>query len=382
MRSERHSSTGPAETTLQRKKLALFVASLRAGGAERVMLNLARGFAGRGFKVDLVLARAEGPYLDEVPPEVRVVDLGAKRVLSSLPGLVRYLQREKPDALISAVNHVNLVALWARRLAGVRSRVVVTLHNTLSTSTRHAWNRRQKALPRLIKRFFPWADAIVAVSQGVAKDFVQTTGIAQEIHVIYNPVVDTQLFELAREPVDHPWLAPGQPPVILGIGRLAAQKDFSNLIRAFALLRQQQPARLIILGEGRERPQLEALIRQLELQDDVALPGFVKNPYAFLTRARMFVLSSQWEGLPTVLIEALALGVPIVATDCESGPNEILEGGKYGCLVPVSDPAALADAVAATLDGSGSSPDDPRPYEKFTFDASLDAYERVAGVRG
>lgn len=363
-------------------RIALFVASLRGGGAERIMVNLARGFAERGLEVDLVLPQVEGPYLKEVPANVRIVDLKAARVLLSLPRLIRYLRMERPTALISAVNHANVVALWAKRLAGVPTRVVVTVHNTLSSSTQNAWNRRQRALPQMMKLFFPWADAVVAVSEGVAKDLVETTGFSRRnIRVIYNPVVTPELLRLAQEPVDHPWFAPEQPPVVLGIGRLAAQKDFPNLLRAFALVCQQHPARLMILGEGRERPQLEALVKQLHLENSVSLPGFVKNPYAMLKCSSAFVLSSLWEGLPTVLIEALALGVPIVSTDCKSGPSEILEGGRYGRLVPAGDAPALAAAIIAAL-AEPSRPVGEDVLRKFTLEESLNAYLRVTGVKG
>lgn len=364
------------------ERVALFIASLRGGGAERIFVNLAQGFAEHGLEVDLVLPQVEGPYLSEIPQSVRVIDLHAPRVLQSLPKLVRYLRREKPATLISAVNHTNIVALWAKRWAGVPTRTVVTVHNTLSASTRNAWNRRQRSLPVMIGWFFPWADEIVAVSEGVAEDLAATAGLPRErVQVIYNPVVTPELRSLAQEPLDHPWFAPGQPPVFLGIGRLAAQKDFPILLRAFALVRQQRPARLLILGEGRERPQLEALVRQLGLADSVSLPGFVKNPFALLSRSSTFVLSSSWEGLPTVLIEALALGVPIVSTNCKSGPSEILQGGRYGRLVPVGDAAALGSAMLASL-AEPSLPADEATLRQFTFEASLNAYLRVAGVGG
>lgn len=365
------------------RRVALFVASLRGGGAERIIVNLAKGFAAEGLEVDLLLAQREGPYLNEIPAAVRVVDLRAPRVLLSLPRLVRYLRQEKPLTLISAVNHANVVALWAKRLAGVSTRTVVTVHNTLSSSTDNAWNRRQRLLPRLITAFFPWADEIVAVSEGVADDFAQTAGLPRErIRVIYNPVIGPELKQLAEEPLLHPWFALGEPPVFLGIGRLAAQKDFPTLLRAFSRIRQrcpERPMRLMILGEGRERPQLEALVQTLGLEDSVALPGFVSNPFSYLKHSGAFVLSSLWEGLPTVLIEALALGVPIVAVDCKSGPFEILEGGKYGRLVPVGDAEALADAMLESLTEPGCA----APAEvlsRFTAETSLAAYLQVAGV--
>jgi glycosyltransferase involved in cell wall biosynthesis len=210
-------------------------------------------------------------------------------------------------------------------------------------------------MPHLIKIFYPWADAIVANSRGVAEDLMKLTGLPRDkIQVIYNPVVTPELFAKAEEPLDHPWFRPGEPPVILGVGRLTQQKDFPTLIRAFALVRKERPARLMILGEGEERPKLEALVRELRLEEDVALPGFVENPYKYMKRAAVFVLSSKWEGLPTVLIEALALGTQVIATNCPSGLEEVLEGGRWGRLVSVGDFAGLAQAILDRLNNARS----------------------------
>jgi glycosyltransferase involved in cell wall biosynthesis len=360
-------------------KLALFLPSLRGGGAERVMVNLARGFVERGLRVDLVLARAEGPYLSQVPKEVRVVDLGARRVLYSLPGLVRYLRRERPQAMLSALNHANIVAIWAKLLARVQTRLVVAEHSTLSRSTENASSVRAKLLPLLIKTFYPYADAVVAVSRGVAEDLVTTTKLPMEkIKVIYNPVITPELFAKAEEPLDHPWFRPGEPPVVLGVGRLTQAKDFPTLIRAFALVRKERPARLMILGEGEERPKLEALVRELGLEEDVALPGFVGNPYKYIARAGVFVLSSAWEGLPTTLVEALALGTPVVSTNCKSGPEEILEEGRWGRLVPVGNIEELAKAIGESLSM-------PRllnggALDRFRVDIVVDRYLEVMSI--
>ncbi len=325
------------------------------------MLNLAIGMAQHDVNVDLVLAAATGPYLKMVPPEVRVVDLKAGRVLSSLPMLARYLREEKPVGMVSALDHANVVALWASRLAGGQSRVAVCMQNTPSQDAHHASSIQGRLTPLAMKLFYPWATGIVGVSQGVVDDFIKLTGIRQRVQVIHNPVVTPDLFRRAKEPVEHPWLQPGQPPVLLGVGRLTRQKNFPNLVRAFAEARGQHRCRLMILGEGEERPALEALVRELGLEAEVSLPGFVQNPYAYMKRAAMFVLSSDWEGLPTVLIEALALGTPVVATDCPSGPMEILRGGTLGRLVPMKNSSALAQAIAATL------AEPPRPVSEAAY---------------
>jgi glycosyltransferase involved in cell wall biosynthesis len=352
----------------------LFVPSLRGGGAERVMLELAHGFASRGIATDLVLPQAEGPYLSQVRPEVRLVDLQASRVLSSLPGLVGYLRRERPAALLATLTHASLVALWAKRLAQVETRVVVREANTLSMGKGQSAN--QRLLPFLARRFYRWADEVVAVSEGVASDLTRTAKLSPErVHVLHNPIVTPELLALARADLDHPWFTAGAPPVVLAVGRLSRQKDFPTLLRAFAS-RRHRSARLMILGEGSERPGLEALVKSLGLTADVALPGFVENPFAYMARAGVFVLSSAWEGMPGVLIQALACGAPVVATDCESGPREVLQDGRVGRLVPVGDASALAQAIDSTL----AEPRRPLPdgvLDRFTQDSAVTGYLRV-----
>ena len=293
--------------------------------------------------------------------------------MTSLASLVRYLQHERPDALL-AVLHANVVALWARRLARVPVRVVVSERNTLSSEARYYTDLRLRLMPQIVQRFYPWADCVVAVSEGVACDLRQITHIpGNRIRVIYNPIVTPEMRRKAQVPLEHPWFAPGEPPVMLAVGRLETQKDFSTLIQAFARVRQTCPARLLILGEGEERPALEAQVKQLGIGQDVGMPGFVSNPYPYMCHAAAFVLSSRWEGLPGVLIEALYCGAPLVATDCPSGPREILADGQYGRLVPVGDAAAMVEAVETTLNGGT-----PRPpaesWRRFEQETVVDQY--------
>ncbi len=331
-------------------RVAIFLPSLRGGGAERVMLYLARGFADKGYEVDLVLAKREGSYLSQVPENVNVVDLKAGRVFTSLPALVRYLRREQPVALLSAMDHSNIVALWAKRFARVRMRVVVSVHTIFSMGVKHS-NTRGRLIPYIARWCYGWADGVVAVSRGVADDLSNTIGLPRErIRVIYNPVIVPELFELAKEPVEHPWFCAGEPPVVLSVGRLTFAKDYPTLLRAFSLVIRARPARLIILGEGEERAGLEAMVRDLGLEDVVSLPGFAMNPYAYMSKAALFVLSSAYEGFGNVLVEAMACGTPVVSTDCPSGPAEILENGRLGQLVPIGDVEALSVAMAAALD--------------------------------
>lgn len=365
------------------KHLTIYLPALYGGGAERVMLNLAQGIAGRGHMVDLVLAQAEGPYLAEVPESVRLVDLGKgsivnrNRTLTRLPSLIRYLRVERPDAMLSALSRANLVAICASRIAGKPRRVVVSQHNTVSMAAPNMPDHLGRIAPRLAKYIYRWADYVVGVSQGVVDDLVQSVGVPQHlVKVIFNPGVTPELRKKAQERLNHPWFQPGEPPVIIAVGRLSPQKDFPTLLKAFAYLRQTRQVRLLILGEGAERKSLEALAAQLGIEQDVCLPGFVENPYPYMVNASVFVLSSLWEGLPMVLVEALYCGPPIVATDCPSGPREILKNGEFGRLVSVGEPEALAEAIGAALDGKV-----PRPplesWQPYDLETVVDQYVNV-----
>jgi glycosyltransferase involved in cell wall biosynthesis len=357
--------------------LTIFLPSLAAGGVERVMLNLAEGFVRRGIRVDIVLAHAEGPYLAQVPPTIGVCDLGARGVLASLPALMRYLQRMRPTAVLAGQNHANLVALWARALTRVPTRVIVSAHGLL-TPLQRAPRLRDRLLPRAMQLYYPWADAVVAVSTGVQIELLAHARLAPaQVRVIYNPVVTPALFALAEAMPPHPWFTTPGPPIILGIGRLAPEKDFLTLVRAFARVRQVRPTRLLVLGEGPERGRLEYECARLGLTADVvALPGFTANPYAYLARAALFVQSSRWEALPGVLIEAMALGVPLVATDCPGGTREILDGGRRAPLVPPGDPGALADAMQERL--TALPPPSPGSWwHPFTQEVVLTPYQDV-----
>jgi glycosyltransferase involved in cell wall biosynthesis len=354
--------------------IAFFLPSVRGGGAQRVIVNLAQGITERGIPVDLVLTVKDGVFLPQLPPTARVIDLRAGRQLRSVGPLAGYLRRERPRVLVSSMSHANLVALWAARLARQSTPVIVTVHNTMSQSTGKQGRLTASLWSRSLRTFYPWASCVVAVSRGAADDLVRTTGLPRElVHVVYNPVITPDLLALARQAPDHPWFAPGQPPVILAVGRLTQQKDFPTLLRAFARFRRHRAGRLVILGEGEDRPTLEGLVSELGLAEDVALPGFRDNAMSHMASAALFVLSSAWEGLPTVLIEALAAGTRVVSTDCPSGPREILQEGLLGDLVPVGDEAALADAMAEALDRPpGHIP--LQALAPFTRDAAVDHY--------
>jgi len=334
----------------KRPHIAIYLRLLYGGGAERVMVNLMHNFVQQGLNVDLVMNTVDGPYLSQVPPEVRIVDLKAPRMLAGLPKLARYLREEQPITLLSGLHYNNEIALWAKALALSSTKAIVSEHNTLSV---HAQRRKtDRWSPLLARLSYPWADGIVAVSQGVAEDLVQVTGLPRErITVIYNPVITPEMFIKSEAPLDHPWFQDGEPPVVLGVGRLEPQKDFPTLISAFAQVRTKQPAKLLILGSGREQEKLLNLGQELGLAEEMEIKGFVDNPYPYIKRAAVYVLSSAWEGFGNVIVEALALGTPVVCTDCPSGPREILAGGQYGELVSVGESQSMAEAILRVLSG-------------------------------
>ncbi len=361
--------------------VALFLSFSGHGGVERMVVNLAGGLAGRGLRVDLVLARAEGGHAGVWPEGVRVVPLGTRHTHSALPALVAYLRRERPAALLAAKDRAIRVAVVARRLAGVPVRLVGRLGTTVTASlagrsaaTRWVWYLGMRG-------FYPQLDALVAVSDGVAADVRAITGLPPgRVTVVRNPVVTHDLVRLAAAPVEHPWLSGREAPVVVGMGRLTRQKDFPTLLQAFARVRAVRPCRLVILGEGREREALTSLAHTLGVAGDVSLPGFAANPYPVLAAATVFVLSSAWEGSPNALTEAMALGTPVVATDCPSGPAELLRGGAVAPLVPVGDDAAMAEAILQQLDRPTPPLDLREAVRDYHVDVSARAYAEVLGL--
>ena len=361
-------------------KLAIFLTSLDGGGAERSMVNLMKGLVDRGIDLDVVLVKREGPFVPLIPSEARIIDFGGKRLIASVFDLVNYLNTEKPSALLSSLEDTNVVAIIAKKLAKVTVRLAVNVQNTVSQEFRYGTSLKKRLAPLIVRLFYPQADVIVPVSEGVAQDLISLGLPPQLIKVIHNPVVTPELKQKATEPIEHPWFAPNQPPVILAVGRLDKQKDFPTLIQAFALVRPKNPAKLMILGEGSDRSSLESLIQELGLEEDIALPGFVDNPYAYMANADVFVLSSLYEGLPTVLIEALAGGTPVIATDCPSGPREILDNGNYGKLVTIGDTQEIATAILSTLASNSDRELNKQRAEEFSLEKSVAKYCQLLQV--
>jgi glycosyltransferase involved in cell wall biosynthesis len=349
------------------RRVALFLHYFNPqGGADKMMLRLCEGLVKSGIEVDVVVGGvSQGIQLEDyfgasspTTPTPRLFNFNAKqkgflRVIELTLKLSSYLKNHTPQALLATKDVSNFIAPLARRHAKSSTHVVIrqarSLSEALSSTVRSSplYILYRRLLTRLVYR---QADKIVTVSQEMTRDLVTMTGLpVSSFETIYNPTITEEVILKAQEQIDHPWFRE-DVPVLLGAGRLTEQKDFPTLIRAFALIQAQRPVRLMILGEGQARASLEALIASLNLTHAVVLPGFTNNPYTYMARASVFVLSSKFEGLPNALIEALALGTPVVATNCPTGPNEILEGGTYGPLVPVGDEVALAKSILHVLD--------------------------------
>jgi glycosyltransferase involved in cell wall biosynthesis len=328
---------------------------LSGGGAERLHLRLAPLFQSAGFDVTFLLDREGGELMPLVPEGCRIVALGAKRQISALPKLMAYLRRDRPDVLIANMEHMNVMALIARLVTRVSAKIIVTQHNAFSEQIkRRSWKFR--VLPWLYRRVLPFADAIVTVSSGVADDLAAASGLQRKaMTVIYNGVVGSDFEQRAAELPPHPWFSEPEP-VVVGMGRFVPQKDFPTLIDGFASIAARTNARLLVLGDGPLRPDMEKQIAASGLSDRIAMPGFAENPLPYLKHAALFVLSSRFEGFGNVVAEALACGTPVVSTDCPHGPAEILEDGRFGKLVPVGNAPELGEAMLQSLSEARNSP--------------------------
>jgi len=331
---------------IKNRRIAILLPNLCGGGAERVSLNLAKQFIKGHNHVDFVLMQAHGELLQQVPEAACVVNLGANRIRNAFWPMLRYLRHTRPDALLIGMWPLTVVGTLAHRLSRIQGTVVVSDHSHLSVSP-VADSLIKRLVIRLTTRtIYPLANSRLAVSHGVAEDLSQLSGLScDKFKVIYNPVVDESSM---NNDLSKPWERLSGKR-ILAVGSLKVAKDYPTLIRAFSKVNKNLSSTLVILGEGKLRSELEQLIEFMRLTESVHLPGFVADTKPWYRDSDLFVLSSRWEGLPTVLIEALEAGTPVVSTDCPSGPNEILEDGHYGHLVPVGDAEALAEAILHAL---------------------------------
>ena len=376
-------------------RIALAIPHLDGGGAERSVLRLARGLIERGYRVDILVFEKINTLEDEIPPETRLFVLKTektndfrdriqltrrfglrilkflrKSLLQDARSIAAYIDEERPDCIVPSLPRSKSATLMALSFTKLNPVTIPTVRIFL----KHTKRRFRNLYPIL----FPTADRIVTVSDGVADNLALELGIPRErISRIYNPVVSTDIAELARSVPDHPWMSDDGPPIILSAGRLARVKDFPTLLRAFRQVSRNRDVRLIILGEGSWRRRLEKMICKMDMEKIVSLPGWVSNPYAFMSRSSLFVLSSKYEGLPGVLIQALACGCPCVSTNCPSGPSEILDDGRFGPLVPVGNVPALAAVMERVLDSPPKKETLLARANEFSLDASVDLYERM-----
>lgn len=397
--------------------IAFVISSLAAGGSGDVYLALARGMVARGHRVDLVLFHGHFHYKTGVPDSAKlfVVDDSPDSITKNNPaypnlrnriqpvrpysgrldwfrlaralnwhpyvlptpsklrdarGLAGYVEEQHPDIILPTLPRSIVSTLLAGHLIAPLPPAVPVIQGMIEKNRKHK-KIRYRAL-------FPDAAQVVAVSEGVADNIHTEIGIPQaKITAIYNPVVPPELDALKSQIPDHPWFVDGGAPIILACGRLIELKGFRMLINSFARLSKKRDYRLIILGKGPQREELEGLIIALGLEQKVSLPGWVDNPYSFMSRASLFVLSSRTEGLPTVLIQALACGCPCVSTDCPSGPAEILQDGSFGELVKVGDEVAFAGAMLRVLDNRPSKQKLLRRGRFFEVERSVEIYEEL-----
>ena len=359
------------------KRIAIFFATSGHSGNDRIAKNLVPSLAKRGYFVDVLKVRNHGPNIENISPGVRIVDLGARHTYSALLPVISYLRRENPVVVLADKDRVNRTALLARWIANTKTRLVLGSGTTISIDLKSRGWFERRVQKWSMGNLYPFADSVLVLSKGAAEDMSTYTGLDRNcIRVVPCPVVSSDLFEKTLRRPDHPWFQKGEPPVILGVGELGARKDFSTLIRGFHIVNQKTPCRLVILGSGKEHHELIQLTCELGIQEKVDFPGFQPDPYPFMAHAGVFSLTSRWEGLGFVLIEALAVGTPVVSTDCPSGPREILQNGQYGALVPIGN----ADSVAQALLGALANPparsflqEAARPYE---IEKATNAYLR------
>lgn len=403
----------------QPPRIAFLLDSLTGGGAEKVILELAGGFASAGYTVDLLVCKMVGALQNKVPSNVKLIHLDSVSSLrgalcayradpgclrpvmatlvrvgkvpgtfKSLPAVIEYLRTNQPEALLSALPKSNIIAVLAGQYYGGSTRIAVGVHTHYSAVSRLEEERNEindSYMLDMMRRYYRRADVVIAVSHAAEKDACEYLRLPQDhVTAVYNPVATRDICELREAALEHPWFEPGGIPVILGIGRFVAVKDFPLLLDAFARVRQKREVRLVLLGgdftsdeQGYLQKALFEQAERLGVARDLDMPGFVENPFAYLSRAAVFVLSSRCEGFGNVLVEALLCGCPVVSADCPGGPAEILENGKYGELVPVGDKSGLAEAICRALDSPPNREFLRARGGEFSVENAVENYRRV-----
>jgi len=357
--------------------VAIYIHDLSPGGVERQCLVLAAELQARGVKVVLVMHQVRGELFPLLPERVPVVNLDGARTLQDVTRLRRFLLDHKPTVLLANVDHNNIAAAMAKTVARSGTKVVICQHNPLSAGFHATVNWKHRLVPFFYRVLASQINHAVAVSDGIAQELVRNGGLpAHKVSTISNAVIGDDFQERAGAVVRHPWLEARDRPVFVTAGRLVEMKDQRTLLHAFALHLRRHSARLMILGAGPMRQELEALAGSLGIAKHVEFLGFVENPLPYMREADAFVLSSRSEGFGNVLVEALGCGTPIVSTNCPHGPAAILAHGEYGILVPPQDPAALAEGLGRILHERVRWPAERlrARANEFTYSACADRY--------
>lgn len=364
-----------------RTHVLFFTSELGGGGAEKHLVRVANHLDRSRFRVSVAVLRGGGSYEADLAGDVQLHPLGVRGLVQGVLPLSRLMRQERPDVVCSVMDHVNCLAIAATRILRNRPPVVACVQVATSMEWEREPSLRKRVLLRAMRYLYPSAARVVAISEGVRQDLQRfVLGIEERTIVIYNAGMDEAVEQLAVEP-DVSLSRDLGVPLLVACGRLTEQKGFLHLLRALALVREHIPAELWVLGEGDQRAALETEVRRLGLERAVRLAGFQRNPYPYMREADVFVLSSLWEGFGNVVTEAMAVGTPVVATDCPHGPAEIIQHGESGLLVPPGDPRALAEAILRVLrDGAlrqRLAEQGRKRSEAFTAPAIAEQYARV-----
>jgi len=356
-------------------KIAFFIPSFGGGGAERVMINLANGFASKGIDVYLVVFSNQGVYKKELSDNIKLIDINSNRALFSYFAIKSFINKEKPQILYSTLGHVNILLLIVKLLSiNDDYKLIIRESSTPSEVIKHKNNIGLWLTNILKKVLYPFANLIIAPSKGVSSDLNDNYKIKKrKMEVINNPIDFDRLNKLSKMPLDDYYKIQSSR-CIIGIGTLKKCKDFETLIKAFSIVKKTHNCKLIILGEGPERQPLENYINELNLEEHVYMPGFVTNPFNYLKASDVFVLSSLYEGSPNVLIQAMLLGVPCVSTNCKSGPEEILMNGKYGQLIEIGDQLGMSKAIINVFEGKWKNANINGLEKKYNLEKLVNQY--------
>lgn len=358
-------------------KLSFLLPDLRGGGAQRMIINMANEFSSRGYTVYLMIVEDIGPFKIHIHERIRIRYFHCSRAQAALLPLVRALYTARPDILYAAMPYMNFLAIAAKFLSGqFFMKLIISERNYFSLNARHEGTVRFLIQKFMMALFYPFADKIIGISKGVADDVKKHLFCGQaKVGWIHNPVISSETMDqLSLECMDR-WFENRARPIFVTSGRLVAQKDQKTLLLAFSEFLKQKNGSLLILGEGPLRDDLEGLANRLGITKHILFRGFVPSPLSYMKKADVFVLSSAWEGFCNVLVEALLCGLPVVSTDCPSGPSEILDGGHYGALVPVGDHVKLAKAMETAAEQKADSESQVKRAMDFSVEKICNDYE-------